>query len=88
MSKQGTDAMIKQRESQIHTNRNLEPKPPIENSTQINTMDIEMTLTSAYKISDIVATWKARGLAPLSWAVQMIESLCWTVTPKTPISLR
>ncbi|XP_047620599.1 transketolase-like protein 1 [Phacochoerus africanus] len=63
MPKERADAIIKLIESQIQTNRNLEPKPPVEDSPQINITDIEMTSPPAYKIGDEVATRKACGLA-------------------------
>uniref|UniRef100_A0A8D1G542 transketolase n=1 Tax=Sus scrofa TaxID=9823 RepID=A0A8D1G542_PIG len=63
MPKERADAIIKLIESQIQTNRNLEPKPPVEDSPQINITDIEMTSPPAYKIGDVVATRKACGLA-------------------------
>uniref|UniRef100_A0A8D1UW30 transketolase n=1 Tax=Sus scrofa TaxID=9823 RepID=A0A8D1UW30_PIG len=54
MPKERADAIIKLIESQIQTNRNLEPKPPVEDSPQINITDIEMTSPPAYKIGDVV----------------------------------
>ncbi|XP_006188868.1 transketolase-like protein 1 [Camelus ferus] len=63
MPKERADAIIKLIESQIQTNRNLEPKPPIEDSPQINITDIEMTSPPAYNIGDKMATRKACGLA-------------------------
>ncbi|XP_058390985.1 transketolase-like protein 1 [Diceros bicornis minor] len=63
MPKERADAIIKLIESQIETNRNLEPKPPIEDSPQITITDIEMTSPPAYKGGDKIATRKACGLA-------------------------
>uniref|UniRef100_A0A452S2W2 transketolase n=1 Tax=Ursus americanus TaxID=9643 RepID=A0A452S2W2_URSAM len=63
MPKERADAIIKLIESQIQTNKNLEPKPPIEDSPQINIMDIEMSSPPAYKVGEQIATRKACGLA-------------------------
>uniref|UniRef100_G3SVN1 transketolase n=1 Tax=Loxodonta africana TaxID=9785 RepID=G3SVN1_LOXAF len=63
MSKERADAIIKLIESQIETSRDLVPKPPIEDSPQINVMDIKLTTPPAYKVGDKVATRKAYGLA-------------------------
>nr|XP_001494432.1 transketolase-like protein 1 [Equus caballus] len=63
MPKERADAIIKLIESQIETNQNLEPKPPIEDSPQITITDIEMTSPPAYKDGDKIATRKACGLA-------------------------
>ncbi|XP_012612739.2 transketolase-like protein 1 isoform X2 [Microcebus murinus] len=63
MSKERADAIIKLIESQIQTNRNPVPKPPIEDSPQISIMDIEMTSLPAYKVGDKMATLKACGFA-------------------------
>uniref|UniRef100_A0A8C3W5Q0 transketolase n=1 Tax=Catagonus wagneri TaxID=51154 RepID=A0A8C3W5Q0_9CETA len=63
MPKERADAIIKLIESQIQTNRNLKPKPPVEDSPQINITDIEMTSPPAYKVGDKIATRKACGLA-------------------------
>ncbi|XP_054434097.1 transketolase-like protein 1 isoform X2 [Pteronotus mesoamericanus] len=57
------DAIIKLIESQIETNRHLEPKPPVEDVPQISITDIEMTSPPAYRVGDKVATRKACGLA-------------------------
>lgn len=54
MPKERADAIIKLIESQIQTNKNLEPKPPIEDSPQINIMDIEMSSPPAYKVGEQV----------------------------------
>ncbi|XP_024599878.1 transketolase-like protein 1 [Neophocaena asiaeorientalis asiaeorientalis] len=50
-------------ESQIQTKKKLNPKPPVENSPQINITDIEMTSPPAYNVGDMIATRKACGLA-------------------------
>ncbi|XP_016014356.1 transketolase-like protein 1 [Rousettus aegyptiacus] len=63
MPKERADAIIKLIESQIQTTKNLEPKPPIEDSPQINIADIEMASPPAYEVGDRVATRKACGLA-------------------------
>ncbi|XP_044792799.2 transketolase-like protein 1 isoform X1 [Bubalus bubalis] len=70
MPKERADAIIKLIESQIETNRSLEPKAPIEDSPQINISNIEMTSPPDYEISDVfsvltftIATRKACGLA-------------------------
>ena len=54
MPKERADAIIKLIESQIETNRSLEPKAPIEDSPQINISNIEMTSPPDYEISDVV----------------------------------
>ncbi|KAF4026588.1 TKTL1 [Cervus elaphus hippelaphus] len=63
MPKERADAIIKLIESQIETNKSLEPKAPVEDSPQINISDIEMTSPPDYEVSDMVATRKACGLA-------------------------
>uniref|UniRef100_A0A4W2FSA8 transketolase n=1 Tax=Bos indicus x Bos taurus TaxID=30522 RepID=A0A4W2FSA8_BOBOX len=63
MPKERADAIIKLIESQIETNKSLEPKAPIEDSPQINISVIEMTSPPDYEISDVIATRKACGLA-------------------------
>ncbi|XP_054978105.1 transketolase-like protein 1 [Sorex araneus] len=63
MSEERADAIIKLIESQIQTNRNLEPKPPIEDSPQINISDIEMTSPPLYSFGEKIATRKACGIA-------------------------
>ncbi|KAM5290465.1 transketolase-like protein 1 isoform 1-T1 [Glossophaga mutica] len=63
MPTERADAIIKLIESQIETNRHLEPKPPVEDSPQINISDIEITAPPAYQVGDKVATRKACGLA-------------------------
>nr|XP_025132112.1 transketolase-like protein 1 isoform X3 [Bubalus bubalis] len=55
MPKERADAIIKLIESQIETNRSLEPKAPIEDSPQINISNIEMTSPPDYEISDVVS---------------------------------
>lgn len=54
MPKERADAIIKLIESQIQTTKNLEPKPPIEDSPQINIADIEMASPPAYEVGDRV----------------------------------
>ncbi|XP_025789825.1 transketolase-like protein 1 isoform X1 [Puma concolor] len=61
--KERADAIIKLIESQIQTNENLDPKPPVEDSPQINILDIEMISLPAYTVDEKVATRKACGLA-------------------------
>ncbi|XP_053436488.1 transketolase-like protein 1 isoform X2 [Nycticebus coucang] len=63
MPKERADAIIKLIESQIQTNRNLIPKPPIEDSPQISITDIKMTSPPAYKVGDKMATRRACGFA-------------------------
>ncbi|XP_045850475.1 transketolase-like protein 1 [Meles meles] len=63
MPKERADAIIKLIESQIQTNKNLDPKPPIEDSPQINISDIEMSSPPAYKVGEQIATRRACGLA-------------------------
>lgn len=54
MPKERADAIIKLIESQIETDKNLEPKRPIEDAPQINIMDIEMGSPPAYKVGEQV----------------------------------
>lgn len=63
MPKERADAIIKLIESQIQTNRNLMPKPPVEDSPQISITNIKMTSLPTYKAGDKIATRKACGLA-------------------------
>ncbi|XP_008248521.4 transketolase-like protein 1 [Oryctolagus cuniculus] len=63
VSKERADVIIKLIESQIQTNSNLVPKPPIEDSPQVSITDIKMISLPAYEIGDRVATRKACGLA-------------------------
>ena len=55
MPTERADAIIKLIESQIETDRHLEPKPPVEDSPQINITDIEMTTPPAYQAGDKVS---------------------------------
>lgn len=43
MPKERADAIIKLIESQIQTKKNLDPKPPIEDSPEVNITDIELS---------------------------------------------
>ncbi|XP_063136378.1 transketolase-like protein 1 isoform X2 [Rattus norvegicus] len=54
MPKERADAIIKLIESQIQSNKILVPSPPIENSPQINIMDIHMASPPAYVADDMV----------------------------------
>ncbi|EDL84992.1 rCG43880 [Rattus norvegicus] len=63
MPKERADAIIKLIESQIQSNKILVPSPPIENSPQINIMDIHMASPPAYVADDMVSTQRACGLA-------------------------
>ena len=54
MPKERADAIIKLIESQIETNKSLEPKAPVEDSPQVNISDIEMTSPPDYEASDMV----------------------------------
>lgn len=54
MAKERADAIIKLIESQIQTTRNLEPKPPIEDSPPIDITNIEMTSPPSYKMGEKV----------------------------------
>ncbi|XP_045854155.1 transketolase-like protein 2 isoform X1 [Meles meles] len=63
MPKERVDAIIRLIESQIQTNRNLTPKPPIEDSPPINVRNVKMTCLPDYVAGDRVATRKAYGLA-------------------------
>uniref|UniRef100_A0A8C8WJ18 transketolase n=1 Tax=Panthera leo TaxID=9689 RepID=A0A8C8WJ18_PANLE len=59
MPKERVDTIIKLIESQIQTNRNLIPKPPIEDSPQISISNIKMTCLPEYIVGDTIATRKA-----------------------------
>ncbi|XP_054431956.1 transketolase-like protein 2 [Pteronotus mesoamericanus] len=63
MPKERADAIIKLIESQIQTNRNLVPKPPVEDSPHISIKNIKMTSLTDYKVGDKIAAQKACGLA-------------------------
>ncbi|XP_035143985.2 transketolase-like protein 1 isoform X1 [Callithrix jacchus] len=63
MPRERADAIIKLIESQIETTRNLYPQPPIEDSPEINIMDVRMTSPPGYRVGDKIATRKACGLA-------------------------
>ncbi|XP_006903589.1 PREDICTED: transketolase-like protein 2-like, partial [Elephantulus edwardii] len=52
MAKERADAIIKLIESQIETNRELVPKPPIEDSPHVNATDVRLTTPPAYNIGD------------------------------------
>lgn len=54
MPKERADAIIKLIESQIQSNKILVPSPPIENSPQINIMDIHMASPPVYVADDMV----------------------------------
>lgn len=54
MPKERADEIIKLIESQIQTNRILVPPPPIEDLSQINIMDINMTSPPVYIADDMV----------------------------------
>lgn len=55
MPKERADAIIKVIESQIQTNRRLEPKAPIEDSPEVNISDIEMTSHPLYTVGQKVS---------------------------------
>nr|XP_019592308.1 PREDICTED: transketolase-like protein 2 [Rhinolophus sinicus] len=61
--KERADAIIELIESQIQTNKNLMPKPPVEDSPQISIGNIKMTRLPNYKVGDKITTRKACGLA-------------------------
>ncbi|KAM4802178.1 transketolase-like protein 2 [Urocitellus parryii] len=63
MPKERADAIIQLIESQIQTNRNLMPQPPVEDSPPISITNIKMTSPPTYKAGDKIATRKACGLA-------------------------
>ena len=63
MPKEKADEIIRLIESQIQTNRNLLPKPPVEDSPPVSITNIKMTCLPDYKVGDKVATQKACGLA-------------------------
>jgi transketolase len=54
MPKERADAIVKLIESQIQTNKILVPSPPIEDSPQINIMNICMTSPPVYVADDKV----------------------------------
>uniref|UniRef100_A0A8C0I5T1 Transketolase N-terminal domain-containing protein n=1 Tax=Balaenoptera musculus TaxID=9771 RepID=A0A8C0I5T1_BALMU len=54
MPKERVDTIIKLIESQIQTKKKLDPKPPVEDSPQINITDIEMISPPAYNVGDMV----------------------------------
>ena len=54
MPKERVDTIIKLIESQIQTKKKLDPKPPVEDSPQINIADIEMISPPAYNVGDMV----------------------------------
>lgn len=61
--KERADAIIKLIESQIQTNTNLEPKPPIEDIPQISISDVKMSSSPAYKVGDQVSNKVENGIA-------------------------
>ncbi|XP_034376674.1 transketolase-like protein 2 [Arvicanthis niloticus] len=63
MPKDRADGIVKLIESQIQTNRNLTPKPPVEDSPRISMSNTKMTSLPAYKLGDMIATREAYGLA-------------------------
>ncbi|XP_027701575.1 transketolase-like protein 1 isoform X2 [Vombatus ursinus] len=63
MPKDKADSIIKAIESQIQSNKNLTPQPPVEDVPEINIMDVKMPSLPAYQIGDKVATRKAYGTA-------------------------
>ncbi|ERE63084.1 transketolase-like protein 2 [Cricetulus griseus] len=63
MPKERADEIIKLIESQIQTNRILVPPPPIEDLSQINIMDINMTSPPVYIADDMVSTQKTCSLS-------------------------
>lgn len=63
MPRERADAIIRLIESQIQTNKNLTPKPPVEDSPQISIKNIKMACLPDYQVGDKVATRKAYGLA-------------------------
>lgn len=83
LPKERGDEIIRLIESQIQTNRNLLPKPPVEGSPPVSITNIKMTCLPDYKVGDRVVYQKAYGLALLNWALQMKELLSWMVTQRT-----
>jgi transketolase len=65
MPKERADAIIKLIESQIETNQSLMPQPPIEDSPQINIVDIKMTSLPVYKVGDMVRKNTDNQLSPV-----------------------
>ncbi|XP_006215176.1 transketolase-like protein 2 [Vicugna pacos] len=63
MPKERAEEVIRLIESQIQTNRNLIPNPPVEGSPQISITNIKMSSLPDYKVGDKIATQKAYGLA-------------------------
>nr|ACB21218.1 transketolase-like 1 (predicted) [Plecturocebus moloch] len=63
MPRERADAIIKLIESQIETSGNLDPQPPIEDSPEINIMNVKMISLPDYRVGDRIATQKACGLA-------------------------
>ncbi|XP_057582950.1 transketolase-like protein 2 [Hippopotamus amphibius kiboko] len=63
MPKERAQEITRLIESQIQTNRNLIPKPPVEGSPQLSITNIKMTWLPDYKVGDRIATQKAYGLA-------------------------
>ncbi|XP_032775212.1 transketolase-like protein 2 isoform X1 [Rattus rattus] len=63
MPKDRVDGIVKLIESQIQTNRNLTPKPPVEDSPRISISNTKMTSLPAYKLGDMIATREAYGVA-------------------------
>lgn len=63
MPKDRADGIVKLIENRIQTNRNLTPKPPIEDSPRISMSNTKMTSLPVYKLGDMIATREAYGLA-------------------------
>uniref|UniRef100_A0A7N4P367 transketolase n=1 Tax=Sarcophilus harrisii TaxID=9305 RepID=A0A7N4P367_SARHA len=63
MPKDKVDFILKAIESQIQSNKNLIPQPPVEDVPEINIMNVKMPSLPAYQIGDKVATRKAYGAA-------------------------
>ncbi|XP_075394835.1 transketolase-like protein 1 [Tenrec ecaudatus] len=63
MPKERVEAIIELIESQIETNQDLVPKPPVADSPRFNIEEVIVTIPPAYKVGDKVTTRKAYGLA-------------------------
>ncbi|XP_074134027.1 transketolase-like protein 1 [Sminthopsis crassicaudata] len=63
MPKDKVDFILKAIESQIQSNKNLIPQPPVEDVPEISITNVKMPSLPAYQIGDKVATRKAYGAA-------------------------
>ncbi|XP_008050554.1 transketolase-like protein 2 [Carlito syrichta] len=63
MPQERAEAVIQLIQSQLQAHRNLLPKPPVEDSPQINITNVKMTSPPEYIVGDKIATQKACYLA-------------------------